>query len=67
MHDIVATTKSGGYGAGRKNYMAEMVGEQLTGRPAQQYVSAAMADGTRTRAGARASPMRFAPAWRSRR
>lgn len=46
VHDIVATTKSGGYTAGRKNYMAELVCERLTGTPAEQYQSAAMAYGT---------------------
>ena len=53
VRDVVATTKSGGYGAGRKNYMAELVGEKLTGRPAEQYVSAAMEDGSRREPGAR--------------
>ena len=53
MHDIVATTHSGGYGAGRKNYMAELVGERLTGKPAEQYVSAAMADGSKREPAAR--------------
>ena len=53
VHDVVATIKSGGYGAGRKNYMAELVGEKLTGRLAEHYVSAAMEDGTRREPSAR--------------
>jgi putative phage-type endonuclease len=48
VHDIVATTKSGGYTTGRKNYLAELVCERLTGVPAPQYVSPAMAYGTKT-------------------
>ena len=48
VRDIVATTKSGGYSAGRENYLAELVYENLTGVPNDdQYVSAAMEDGTR--------------------
>jgi putative phage-type endonuclease len=46
VHDIVATTKSGGFTAGRKNYLAELVTERLTGQPAPSYQSAAMAYGT---------------------
>jgi hypothetical protein len=42
VHDIVATTKSGGYTAGRKNYLAELVTERLTGVPAPSYQSPAM-------------------------
>lgn len=53
VRDVVATTKSGGYGAGRKNYMAELIGERLTGTPAEQYVSAAMAEGSRREPAAR--------------
>jgi putative phage-type endonuclease len=45
VHDIVAQTRSGGYTTGRKNYMAELVCERLTGKRAEQYVSAAMAYG----------------------
>jgi len=44
--DITATTKSGGYTAGRDNYAAELVTERLTGEPAPKFVSAAMANGT---------------------
>ena len=37
VHDIVAITRSGGFTAGRKNYMAELVCERLTGQPAPTY------------------------------
>jgi putative phage-type endonuclease len=53
--DIVATTKSGGYTAGRKNYMAELTCERLTGQKAEQYVSAAMTDGIEREPKARAA------------
>lgn len=46
VHDIIATTRSGGYTTGRKNYLAELVCERLTGMPAERFVSAAMAYGT---------------------
>jgi putative phage-type endonuclease len=39
--DIMAKTKSG-YGAGRKNYMADLVAERLTGTKAEGYTNAAM-------------------------
>lgn len=39
--DIVATTKSG-WGAGRKNYAAQLVCERLTGVPQDSYSNAAM-------------------------
>ena len=55
VHDIVATTRSGGYTAGRKNYLAELVCERLTGMPAEQYVSQAMLYGIETEAQARAA------------
>ena len=42
VHDIIATTRSGGYTAGRKNYMAELVWERLTGELTEHYVSPAM-------------------------
>ena len=45
VHDIVAVTRSGGYTSGRKNYLAELVTERLTGQPAPSYQSAAMAYG----------------------
>lgn len=53
VHDIVATTKSGGYTAGRKNYLAELVTERLTAVPAPSYQSAAMAYGSETEPEAR--------------
>lgn len=46
VHDIVAATKSGGYTAGRKNYLSELVRERLSGMPYPQYVNAAMNHGT---------------------
>jgi putative phage-type endonuclease len=46
VHDIVAVTRSGGYTSGRKNYLAELVCERLTGQPALTFQSAAMAYGT---------------------
>ena len=55
VHDIVATTKSGGHTAGRKNYLAELVIERLTGQPAPSYQSAAMEYGIATEPEARFS------------
>lgn len=43
--DVCAKTKTG-WGAGRKNYMAELVAERLTGRNADSYSNAAMQWGT---------------------
>lgn len=45
--DVMAKTKSG-YSASRKNYMAELVCERLTGAQADRFESAAMAWGTET-------------------
>lgn len=45
--DVVARTKSG-WGASRKNYMAELVAERLTGIPAAGFTNAAMQWGTET-------------------
>src|SRR4029077_12330848 len=42
VHDIIATTRSGGFTSGRKNYLADLVIERLTGQPAPSYQSAAM-------------------------
>jgi len=53
VHDIVASTRSGGYTAGRKNYMAELVIERLTGQPAPSFQSAAMQHGIDTEPEAR--------------
>ena len=43
--DIVSKTKSG-YSTSRANYMAELIVERLTGKPADHYQTAAMAWGT---------------------
>ena len=43
--DILAVTKSGP-SASRKNYMAELIAERLTGKPAQAFTSPAMQWGT---------------------
>jgi hypothetical protein len=53
VHDIVAVTRSGGYTSGRKNYMADLVIERLTGQPAPSYQSAAMQYGIATEPEAR--------------
>jgi putative phage-type endonuclease len=42
--DVMAKTKTG-YGAGRANYMAELLIERMTGQPADTYQSAAMLRG----------------------
>ena len=44
-HDIVATTRSGGYAASRANRKAVLVVERLTGKPLPTFQSQAMADG----------------------
>lgn len=43
--DVTAKTKTG-YGAGRSNYLAELVAERLTGASAERYVNAVMQWGT---------------------
>lgn len=43
--DIIAKTKTG-YSTSRANYMAELVAERLTGKPAESYTNAAMQWGT---------------------
>lgn len=45
MADVLATTKSGP-SASRKNYLAQLVAERLTGQPAESFVSSAMEWGT---------------------
>lgn len=40
--DIMATLKSGGEAAGRKNYRAQLVVERLTGCPTESYMNGAM-------------------------
>lgn len=52
--DVIAKTKTG-WGAGRKNYMAELVAERLTGVTAQSYTNAAMQWGIDTEPQARAA------------
>lgn len=52
--DVMAKTRNG-YGAGRKNYMAELVAERLTGIKAQGFTSAAMMHGIETEPEARAN------------
>lgn len=50
--DLMARTRSG-WGASRQNYMAELIVERLTGRPADTYQSAAMRWGIETEPQAR--------------
>ena len=52
--DVVAKTKSG-YSTSRENYMAQLVCERLTGKPAEQYSNSAMQWGTDTEPLARAA------------
>lgn len=52
--DVMARTKSG-WGAGRDNYMAELIAERLTGQPAEKFQSAAMKWGSETEAQAKAA------------
>lgn len=52
--DVMAKTRNG-YGAGRKNYMAELVAERLTGVKAQGFTNAAMMHGIETEPEARAN------------
>jgi len=51
---VVAKTKSG-YSASRDNYMAQLVCERLTGKPAESFSNAAMQWGTETEPLARAA------------
>ncbi len=46
-NDIMSRTRSG-YSASRKNYMAELVVERLTGQPSESFSSKAMEWGTET-------------------
>lgn len=43
--DLMAKTKTG-YSASRQNYMAQLICERLTGKPAESFSSAAMQRGT---------------------
>jgi putative phage-type endonuclease len=51
--DVMATTKTGP-SAARKNYMAQLLTERLTGKPTESYTNAAMQWGTDTEPQARA-------------
>ena len=51
--DLMAKTKSG-YSASRQNYMAQLICERLTGKPADSFTSAAMQRGTEKEPEARA-------------
>lgn len=53
--DVMARVKSGGYGASRANYMAELLVERLTEKPTERYTNAAMQWGTDTEPLARAA------------
>lgn len=50
--DVISRTKTG-WGASRKNYMAELIAERLTGIPAEGFTNAAMQWGTDTEPQAR--------------
>jgi len=52
--DVVAKTKSG-YSTSRENYMAQLVCERLTGKPAESFSNSAMQWGTDTEPLARAA------------
>ena len=55
--DVVGKTKSGSYGAARKNYMAELLCQRLTGQQEDKFTSDAMRHGTDTEPAARAMYM----------
>jgi len=52
--DVTAKTKTG-YGAGRANYMAQLIAERLTGQVADSFTNAAMQWGIETEPQARAA------------
>ena len=52
--DVAAETKAG-WGASRKNYMADLIAERLTGQPASSFSNEAMRWGTDTEPQARAA------------
>lgn len=52
--DVVGRTKTG-YGAGRANYMAQLIAERLTNTVAEAYTNAAMIHGTETEPEARSA------------
>ena len=55
--DVAGKTKSGSYCAARKNYMAELLCQRLTGQQEEKFTSAAMQHGTDTEPAARAMYM----------
>lgn len=57
--DLMARTKTG-WGAGRANYMADLVAERLSGVVAEGFTNAAMKHGTETEPQARAAYQFFA-------
>lgn len=57
--DLMAKTKTG-WGAGRTNYLADLVAERLTGVVAEGFTNAAMKHGTETEPQARAAYQFFA-------
>lgn len=54
MADLTAKTKTG-WGASRKNYIAQLVAERLTGQPSPSFTNAAMQHGIDTEPEARAA------------
>ena len=52
--DVMAKLKTGGYGASRDDYMAQLICERLTGEVAESFTNASMAWGTETEPMARA-------------
>jgi len=52
--DVMAKLKTGGYGASRDDYMAQLICERLTGEVAESFTNSAMAWGTDTEPMARA-------------
>ena len=54
VNDLMAKTKTG-YAASRDNYMAQLVCERITGKPAESYSNAAMQWGTEQEPFARAA------------
>ena len=53
--DVMATLKSGGEAASRKDYRAQLVAERLSGTPAESFTNSAMQWGTDTEPFARAA------------
>lgn len=53
MVDVMNITKKGEWGAGKKNYFAELVAERLTGKPTPSFISGPMQHGIDTEPKAR--------------